>query len=368
MNRPVAIFLILAASAAAMLILPLHTGRSAPVFAIPRPTPPDKQAIDALVEQLMGTLGDSIDDDDLIASIGRKWDARILAGKTKKQIIDLLYADLKSVVTEKETQDAVWKSWADIISDAVSEDSTPANTSNAGVQPPAAPVRSVSFDDPTERGIAVPRVGGQWILTDDLKRTNAASEMAFFRSAYTAVKVWRPEKRQYGGFSYTVLVATDPLDQNAQGKITGADKAVKAVIDHGFILPNDLRFYCSNVVGTLTQAFKRGDNWAPIAWIVLGDGGSTKALSATSAGLNGFDTRTIRAIHEIGHILHERYEGDGFWEKGRTPNPAVSAKVSAYGCCNEKEFVAEVFTGLMIGVRWPPDVIAEYHRFHGPMP
>ncbi len=359
----VGLFLVLAWLAAAPSTGTIPTASAFTAKAAPTP-PLDKDAADALVELLKASLADSIEDEEAIASIQRKWDARIVANRTRKQILDLLFADVKSIVSDKETQDAVWESWKEIGADAEAAEPEPApNVPEPAPRPPTA----VNFDAPTEMGIVVPRVAGApWVLTDDLKRSNAGSEMAFFRNAYNAVKVWRPEPRQYRGQSYTIYLAMDPLDPNLQGKVVGIEKAVKTVIDNGFNLPRDLRIYCSGVVGTLTQAFKRGDNWAPIAYIVLGDGGSTKALSATSAGFNGFETRAIRTIHEIGHILHERDAGDGFWEKGRFAPTAVSGKVSQYAQGNEKEFVAETYTGLMIGKQWPADVMAEYRKFRGP--
>jgi len=342
---------------------------AAAMSAIPAPTPLDKEGADALVQQLKDTLSDSIDDEDAVNSIAAKWDARILTGRTKKQLILMVFNDLKTVVTEKEKQDAVWASWSELIADADAEEpAVPMVVPPRNDPPPAQNPRprAASFEDPTELGIAIPRVGNQWILTDDRKRSSAASEMAFFGNAYKAVKNWRQERKQYKGQGYTIYVAMEPLDPNAQGKMVGIDKAVQTVIDNGFDLPLDLRFYCTGVPGTLTQAFKRGENWAPIAYIVLGDGGSSKALSATAAGTNGFETRTIRAIHEIGHILHERQAGDGFWETGRFAPLGIAGKVSGYAMGNEKEFVAEVFTGFMIGKRWPADVVAEYRRFGGP--
>ncbi len=389
--RPVILIFLLIGFLALWINIPLTPERvtAASLAAIPGPTPPDKETIDALVDQLKEAIADPIDDEDVVNSIIEKWDRRILVGKTKKQVIDLLFADVKTIVKKKATQDAVWEAWSDLVAEADGDEPPAAPPpSRTRVQPspkadepdePAAPSspparskaqpasKPVDDDEPTERGIDAPLVNGRWMLTDERKRDFGAREMATFQEVYSAVKGWHSEPRQYRGQNYSISVATDPLDKNAQGKIVGIEKAVKTVVDSGYVLPADLQFYCSGVVGTANQAFKRGTNWAPVAYIVLGDGGSPTSLSASAAGFNGFDTRTIRAIHEIGHIIHERQAGDGFWEGFRKPNSSAT-QVSTYAGNNEKEFVAEVFAGMLIGKRWPNEVLAEYRKWLGPRP
>ena len=415
-RRPlVLVLMILGALLAVQICVPFTTNSvaAASPTAIPAPTP-DQEEIDALVEQLKGLLAETIEDEETVNSIVEKWEVRALARRTKKQIITALFADVKSVVRDKATQDAVWESWSDQIAEAEAEEparpapsrvkpkptpeetdeeeseaptSAPSRSSRSKTQakpnpdeadaeesaPPSkgkvpANRRPADANDITEKGIDASDANGRWVLTDELKKSSGATEMAFFRSSYNSVKTWHSEPRQYKGYHYSISIPTDPIDPNAQGKMTGIDKAVRTVVDNGFALPYDLQFYCSPVDGVWTQAFKRGDNWAPVAYIFLGPGGSNKALSSTAAGFNGFDTRTIRTLHEIGHIIHERQAGDTYWQTGRTINSAASSQVSQYGCCNEKEFVAEVFAGMMIGKRWSNEVLAEYRKWHGPRP
>ena len=391
--RPVILIILLIGLVVIWIDFPLTPERvtAASVAAIPAPTPPDKETIDALVDQLKEAIADPVDDEDVVNSIIERWDRRVLIGKTKKQVIDMFFADVKAIVKKKATQDAVWEAWSDLVAEADADEpvapiappSRPrAKPSPKAVEPdePDAPSTSpssskaqpspkaVDVNEPTEKGIDAPLRAGQWVLTDEKKRNSGATEMVFFRSAYDTVRTWYSEPRQYKGYSYSISIPTDPIDPNAQAKVAGIDKAVKTVVDNGFALPYDLQFFCSPVEGALTQAFKRGENWAPVAYIFLGPGGSPKALSSTAAGFNGFDTRTIRTIHEIGHIIHERQAGDTYWQSGRTINTAASSQVSQYGCCNEKEFVAEVFAGMMIGKRWSNEVLAEYRKWLGPRP
>ncbi len=65
-----------------------------------------------LVEEATGWLGDLLDDEDITTAITEKWSARKdLIGKTRTQILALLLADAKSLITDKAALDAFVKGW-----------------------------------------------------------------------------------------------------------------------------------------------------------------------------------------------------------------------------------------------------------------
>jgi hypothetical protein len=67
--------------------------------------PLDAKTLAALVKELKGVVSRTEPDAKKSASVAEKWDKRQdLAGKTKEQIIDLLYEDVKSVVTNSGTK------------------------------------------------------------------------------------------------------------------------------------------------------------------------------------------------------------------------------------------------------------------------
>ncbi len=75
---------------------------------------------------------------------------------------------------------------------------------------------------------------------------------------------------------------------------------------------------------------------------------------------------TTVVVHEIGHILHEREHRASFWthkttwgDEGRPPSTQAS-KVSQYATKSKLEYVAEVFTGLVMGIHYDQDVIDVY--------
>ncbi len=118
------------------------TGPMAKSNAKPQPTPPvekplDEDAAAALAGKLKEGLAAEIADQDALAAIDEKWKARSLAGKTRTEIMTLLFNDLKSVITEEETQNKIWTSWKEIRIEA-EPDPAPANPP---ANPPVVPVR-----------------------------------------------------------------------------------------------------------------------------------------------------------------------------------------------------------------------------------
>lgn len=70
------------------------------------------EAVTALLDKLKEGLPDLIDDEAQVEAISEKWDAREdLVGKPKAQILKMLFADVRSVIKDKETQDNIWSNW-----------------------------------------------------------------------------------------------------------------------------------------------------------------------------------------------------------------------------------------------------------------
>lgn len=85
------------------------------VTAVPLATPEKgltKDQVDALLDQLQEGLADYIDDAELVADIGKKWDAHTdLTGKTRAQIFEILIVDVKSTIFDPQTRQDILASW-----------------------------------------------------------------------------------------------------------------------------------------------------------------------------------------------------------------------------------------------------------------
>jgi CspA family cold shock protein len=104
--------------------------------------PLDDGAVSALIDELKGGLSDQIEDEGQVTAITEKWGAHEdLAGKTRKQILNLLFADVKSIVEDKKAQDSVWQAWT-------GEEESAVETPAASPQKPATPEKPVAATPP----------------------------------------------------------------------------------------------------------------------------------------------------------------------------------------------------------------------------
>lgn len=123
----------------AMLVLAISGSAAAAIStraaAIPASTPEsalNADQVNALLDDLQNGLADHIDDESTVAAISKKWDTHTnLAGKTRSQILPLLMADVRAVVTDKEIRDAIWAGWSNDEATA-SPDSKPEGKTGGG--------------------------------------------------------------------------------------------------------------------------------------------------------------------------------------------------------------------------------------------
>lgn len=104
--------------------------------------------------------------------------------------------------------------------------------------------------------------------------------------------------------------------------------------------------------------------------------------SRTFMGKDKYQARKVNAkaiaviVHEMGHILHENGGGRQFWALKRNwgeeggggdrPPANLAVQVSQYATKSKLEFVAEVFTGLVYGQHYSPQVMQQYADYGGP--
>lgn len=297
----------------------------------------DEETADELIVEMKKSLKSEIGDKESVKEIVEKWDSQELIGKTRKQALEILFEDVKSVVEDKEITDKIWEHWTSDDDEDVSEGNTPV------------------------------------VLDDKKKQEVSRTEMGFFSWTRT-VRFERQAPYSFKNQRYTIY--TDPADPDSRFKIDAIKKAVEIIVNKGLRIPDDLQVYCSRHLEAQNRAFMRDENWRPVAYVTLRWGTDTPRVdnSLSARGFRGFERSTISMVHEIGHIMHERNTGDVFFH-GRgsiiqgLPDKQLTAlaatKVSGYAKGSKKEFVAEVFTGLIFGMRFDADVMAEYERFRG---
>ncbi|MEP6903125.1 MAG: RNA-binding protein [Actinomycetota bacterium] len=190
--------------------------------------PLDDEAVMALVSQLKEGLPDLINDEAKVTAITEKWDAREdLAGKTKAQILNLLVADVKSVVTDKTVQDSVWSAWNESTSEeSETEDQTEPDKQLEPVKPPVTPT-------PTEnpKPVSSNRSGGDCsqpvkLYVGNLSfRTASADLRELFSQAGTVASATVLEDRETGksrGFGFVEMCRAEEAE-SAISQFNGKD-------------------------------------------------------------------------------------------------------------------------------------------------
>lgn len=82
------------------------------VFSQTREVPLNQEQAEAVVEEAGRAVMEVIDDEELLTAISEKWEEREdLEGKTKSQILRLLFADVQAVIQDPAIRTAIWKAW-----------------------------------------------------------------------------------------------------------------------------------------------------------------------------------------------------------------------------------------------------------------
>jgi hypothetical protein len=204
-------------------------------------------------------------------------------------------------------------------------------------------------------------------LTEEVMRSAGERSTKDFLKQIGDAKAYVPKKWEYKKQTYTTY--RNPADPDCNAKFAAAHKAVKILTEEGVKIPENLRIYCTNNPSSQNISFQRDAEWNPVANIVLGYAALKRNYpmgTISESKFRGLEMPTIITIHEIGHILHERTAGNVFWSPDFKGSSSTGSKVSAYAGGNKKEFVAEVFAGVIIGMQFPQDVLEEYQEYGGP--
>lgn len=123
-------------------------GSGGVVAAVPQATPEkplDAAGVDALLDELKDGLSDVVDNDATVTAIGDKWDAHEdLAGKTRSQILKILFADIRSTVADKAAQTEIWQRWT---AGETTAATSPIQVAKPAVTPAQQPVPAKKVDD-----------------------------------------------------------------------------------------------------------------------------------------------------------------------------------------------------------------------------
>ena len=116
--------------------------------------PLDAEAASALRQELIDGLPDLIEDEAQVTAITEKWKARRnLAGRTREEILETLYLDTESIISDPDLRDSIWKAWTtdaetDAATDEEAQVETPPKPSAPEVKAPEKPMAVPSPKNP----------------------------------------------------------------------------------------------------------------------------------------------------------------------------------------------------------------------------
>ncbi len=191
----------------------------------------------------------------------------------------------------------------------------------------------------------------------------------------------RPTTETYTYQGTTVTFHKYGGDALADDKVKAAKLAIKTVLDtqnNAFALPRGIRFFCTSNVNAKNQVFGRDPGWNAIYYVVLGPTSTinSRVMSISNEHQEGCGPNSkgyVTCLHELGHVLHIQKMGEDYYAKNDQggvngePTGANARQVSMYAGGTKKEFVAEVFAGMMIGRKYSDSVMDEYRSYKGPV-
>lgn len=186
---------------------------------------------------------------------------------------------------------------------------------------------------------------------------------------------------KYG--SVTLTVHHGNRDVNLKPRLTMFKQAISKIESAGFTLPAtmvvhlpkwgrdiDAKTLCESK--STPRAVFNPPNFVHLSPAVVGNpidtvlGDYYKNLS-TELDPGG----AASVVHEMGHMMHFTTSPSSFYSLHGTSFQGaggnIAAKVSAYAFGNPREFVAEVFMGLVYGKNFDDEILAMYAAFGGPM-
>lgn len=199
----------------------------------------------------------------------------------------------------------------------------------------------------------------------------------------------RATTAQLGGAS--VRVYWDDSDPTAVDRVRLLDAAIAKIIAAGIQFPPVLRVYLPRDARSLRiegDCVKEGEVKKPavfrapdLLFLPAHIVGNPKLEQGSAEGpyflSTALDTTGLATtIHELGHFLHYQNNPSGFHlmhatvHAGSLPDlKAIETEVSQYAAKNPREFVADVFLGLVYGRRFSPAIMNRYAGLRGmPVP
>jgi hypothetical protein len=243
--------------------------------------PMDAKSLAALVEELKGVVSRTELDEKKAALVAEKWDKRKdLAGKTKKEVINLLFEDVKSVIKDSGTQYQIYSIFS--FYKQIPDESPSAQTQKTnGTMSKPASVRKLV--DLTYRMHPYVGIEGQLASLPGTKDVKAAKEedrknrIAGFDDALKVNVKLTPEQKEFVKANYDQLMKiADKITEDAINKNFPTERWIKEGLEQSYTNSFSLKELTGLIAyfqGTAGQQVLKYVRISNMAELITGNGG-----------------------------------------------------------------------------------------------
>jgi len=287
--------------------------------------PLDAKALTALVEELKGVVAKSSPDQKDTASVAERWDKRKdLAGKTKKEVINLLYEDVKSVIKDSGTLYQIYSIFSFYKQIPDEPPSAQTQKTNVAMSKPASVNKLVDltyrmhpYVGIEEQLASLPgsKSGADIKAAVDEERKN---RIAGFDDALKVNVKLTPDQKSFVRSNYDKLIKiVDKITEDAIRTNFPTERWIKEGLQQSFTTKFSLKELTSLIAyfqGTSGQQVLKYVRTSNMAELITGNGGKLDFTEADKAEHNKFVATPLGAKFKTAYlqeaIAHEKSKED----------------------------------------------------------
>lgn len=291
--------------------------------------PMDAKSLAALIEELKGVVSRTASDEINARSVGERWDARKdLAGKTKQEVIKLLFEDVKSIIKDSGTQYQIYSIFSFYKQIPDEPPSAQSQQTKGAVSKPASVKKLVELTFLMHPYVGIEEQIAALPGTKDVKEAEEEDRKNRIQGFDEALKVnnkLTPEQKSFVVANYDRLIKiTDKITKDAINKNFPTEQWIKEGLQQSYTAKFSLKELTSLIAyfqGTAGQQVLKYVRFSKMAELITGNGGKLDYTEADKAEHDKF-TATVLGRKFIAAYIDESEAYEKRKEEAvRTGNP-----------------------------------------------
>jgi len=291
--------------------------------------PLDAKSLAALVEELKGVVSKTELDEKNAKLVGEKWDARKdLAGKTKKDVINLLFEDVKSVIKDSGIQYQIYSIFS-FYKQIPNEFSSAQSQKNKGaMSKPASVKKLVDLTFLMHPYVGIEEQIASLPGTKDIKAAEEEDRKNRIEGFDDALKVnnkLTPEQKSFVKANYDRLIKiTDKITEDAINKNFPTERWIKEGLQQSYTAKFSLKELTGLIdyfQGTAGQQILKYVRLSNMAELITGNGGKLDYTAADKAEHDKFTATPLGRKFITAYIDEAEAYEKRKQEAVRTGNP-----------------------------------------------